>query len=49
MNDAEIALTFIATVLIICIGFGLFTTYNINKKNKANKKLSKKQKRELEK
>ena len=40
---------FIGIVLALGGGFGVFSKYNIDRKNKKHKILSKKQKRELEK
>ena len=49
MSDLSNVTMLIAGVIAIAITFGVITKYNIDRKQKKNKKLSKKQKRELNK
>ena len=49
MNDLELATLVVGSILAACAGIGIFTKLNLDKKNKLNKKLSKKQKREMKK
>ena len=47
MSDLSNVTIFVGVVLAVCMGIGVFTKFNIDRKNKPHKKLSKKQKREL--
>ena len=47
MSDLSDVTYFVALVLTLGIAIGLFTWYNNERKKKSDKKLSKKQKREL--
>ena len=49
MSDIQNVMIMIGVILAIGGGFGIFSKYNIDRKNKKHKILSKKQKRELEK
>lgn len=48
MNDLQLATTVVTSILIFCGIIGFVTKWNLDKKAKQTKKLSKKQKRELE-
>lgn len=47
MSDLSNVTMLVAGVIAIAITFGVITKYNIDRKQKKTKKLSKKQKREL--
>ena len=47
MNDLEMVTIIVGSILAAGLGIGVFTKFNIDRKNKPHKKLSKKQKREL--
>lgn len=49
MSDLSNVTMLVAAVIGIAITFGTITKFNIDKKQKKNKKMSKKQKRELNK